>query len=304
MSFPPTRAYRTRVRAVVELSPCLRRFTLSGEEVQHFGTRGLDQRIKLLLPLPDGSITDIGLFDDPTPSMSQWYRRWRELPDRLRNPMRTYTVRAVRPHAREIDIDFVLHGADGPASAWALGAGEGDELTVIGPDGRSEGYGGGIEWHPGSATSVLLAGDETALPAICAIVESLGPEITGHAHIEVPGSADVLEVGTASGVQVHWLPRDGAEHGSLLTGAVHQWGRARQAEVHAATASQEVFTEPDEDGILWEVPASARGEEYAWLAGEAGVITSLRRHLVRDLGMDRTSVAFMGYWRRGRAESA
>ncbi|UWF78561.1 SIP domain-containing protein [Microbacterium sp. EF45047] len=43
---------------------------------------------------------------------------------------------------------------------------------------------------------------------------------------------------------------------------------------------------------------------HAWLAGEAGTITALRRHLVRDLGVDRRSVAFMGYWRAGRAESA
>jgi NADPH-dependent ferric siderophore reductase len=41
---------------------------------------------------------------------------------------------------------------------------------------------------------------------------------------------------------------------------------------------------------------------YAWLAGESRVITGLRRHLVRDLGIDRTGVAFMGYWKRGRAE--
>ena len=40
---------------------------------------------------------------------------------------------------------------------------------------------------------------------------------------------------------------------------------------------------------------------YAWLAGEAGVVKGLRRHLVQEAGLDRTSVAFMGYWRQGRA---
>jgi NADPH-dependent ferric siderophore reductase len=52
------------------------------------------------------------------------------------------------------------------------------------------------------------------------------------------------------------------------------------------------------------VPEAASGSCYAWLAGEASTITALRRHLVRDLGIDRRSIAFMGYWRRGRAEAA
>ena len=40
----------------------------------------------------------------------------------------------------------------------------------------------------------------------------------------------------------------------------------------------------------------------AWLAGEAGVIRTLRRVLVSDCGMDRWSVAFMGCWRLGRPD--
>jgi NADPH-dependent ferric siderophore reductase len=75
------------------------------------------------------------------------------------------------------------------------------------------------------------------------------------------------------------------------------------------------LVEPDDvDPDLWETPVySSSGENvarreapsyrdlYAWIAGESGVVTALRRHLVRDLGMDRRQVAFMGYWRRGVA---
>ena len=58
-------------------------------------------------------------------------------------------------------------------------------------------------------------------------------------------------------------------------------------------------------GILWEVPADeavgrATSGPYAWLAGEAGMVKSLRRHLVQEAGLDRGSVAFMGYWRQGK----
>ena len=67
--------------------------------------------------------------------------------------------------------------------------------------------------------------------------------------------------------------------------------------------------EIDDDGLLWEVPRTKKGGAalksaplYAWLAGEAGAIKRLRRHLVSEHGVDRRAVAFMGYWRLGRAE--
>jgi NADPH-dependent ferric siderophore reductase len=57
-------------------------------------------------------------------------------------------------------------------------------------------------------------------------------------------------------------------------------------------------------GLLWEVPESRTEGCYAWLAGEAGMVKALRRRLVRDLGLPRTAVAFMGYWRLGAAEGS
>ena len=62
------------------------------------------------------------------------------------------------------------------------------------------------------------------------------------------------------------------------------------------------FEEVDVDeAILWET-TEGQGPFYAWLAGEAKVITTLRRHLVKEIGVDRKQVSFMGYWRQGRAE--
>ncbi len=299
MSQHPYRTFRTTVARLAPLSPHFTRITLTGDELAHFGTDGLDQRIKLILPFADGSITDVGQFD-PTQGMYDWYRRWRELPDATRNPIRTYTVRAVRPDAREIDIDFVLHGTEGPASAWATAAQIGDELVVVGPNARSEEAPGGLEWKPGHATSLLIAGDETAAPAICSIVESLPAHVTGQVCIEVPTDADALPLDAPDGVRVTWLARGSAAHGVRLSAAVHAWGRARSS---ASTAVAEL-AEPSDDEVLWEVPEETDAAEYAWLAGEAGTITALRRHLVRDLGIDRKSIAFMGYWKTGRAEGA
>ena len=310
MSHHPYRTFRTTVARITALSPHFTRITLQGDDLAHFGTDGLDQRIKLIIPFADGSITDVGQFDE-SQSMTEWYRRWRELPDGQRNPIRTYTIRSPRPEMREIDIDFVLHGTEGPASAWASAAQIGDPLCVVGPDSRAVEQGGGIEWRPGAATSVLIAGDETATPAICSIVESLPADAVGEVCIEVPTEADALALTAPAGVNVRWLARGSGAHGVRLSAAVHEWGRRRaaaqqQPATSSPSAAQMAATEdePAAEDILWEVPDAVDGSEYAWLAGEAGTITALRRHLVRDLGIDRRSVAFMGYWREGRAEAS
>lgn len=308
---PAYRAYATEVRSIEHLSPHFSRVTLHAPELKHFHTAGLDQRIKLFLPRPDGTVPDVGFWQDPLPPMGQWYAIWRELPEEQRNPIRTYTVRAIRPERREIDVDFVVHGTEGPASAWVCSAEPGDELVVIGPDGRSAHAGSGIEWKPGVARELLLAGDETAAPAICAILESLPEHVTGRAYLEVPTSEDILRVETESQVEICWLPRDGAAFGSKLDSAVREWGYQRFQSAAAADrsftahrqSSAETATLPalGEDDVLWEVADSTEATEYAWLAGEAGVITGLRRHLVKDLGMNRRQVSFMGYWKAGRA---
>lgn len=305
MSRPASTAFVTEVTRIQALSPSFRRITVAGETLAHFDPSGFDQRIKLLLPLADGTITDIGLFDEPAPTIAEWYGRWRLLPDEQRNPMRTYTARAIRPAAAELDIDFVLHGGEGvpsgPASAWAEHAEVGDSLTIIGPDARSTEPGGGIEWRPGTALRVLLAGDETAAPAICAILEQLDESFSGEAFIEVPSPEDMLEVKAPSGIRVHWLPRtEDPAPGSALSPAIRDWAGRRG---NGTGAPRPGFSDVDPDELLWEAP-EAHGEEYAWLAGESGVITGLRRHLVKDIGMDRRSIAFMGYWRIGRAEGA
>ncbi len=339
-TYPATRAYRTRVARIAPLGEHFVRFTLADEDLEFFGTGGLDQRIKLMIPRADGTLPDVGLFDDPAPAMVEWYQRWRSLPEDERNPMRTYTVRAVRPAEREIDVDFVLHRTDGPASAWASAAVVGDELVVIGPDERSEtggrGRSGGIEWDPGEATTLLLAGDETAAPAICSILETLDERYSGHVYIEVPTARDVLPVTTRASLQLHWLSRGERPQGEALTEALRAWGRdhgaavadtgtvmpdggasgaagtaadagAGVAGVVPATGAETEETEADADSEapLWEVPAEGpHGRWYAWLAGEAGAITSIRRHLVKDLGIDRKCVSFMGYWKQGRAEGS
>ncbi|GAA1944015.1 siderophore-interacting protein [Agromyces allii] len=314
---PAYRNFRVAVSRVERLSPTFVNVTFTGDDLSDFGTAGLDQRVKVVLPLEANGFASF-------PDGEDWYTTWRELPGEQRNPFRTYTVRAVRPEQREVDVVFACHGDVGPASAWAGRAKAGDEIVLIGPDEFGSGRTLGIDWRPGEVDTLLLAGDETATPAICAILESLPADATGAAFLEVPESGDRLDVRAPAGVEVRWLARAvpgaahaapgsaHADHGSLLAPAVRDWvvrhladlgvSRAGTDESAAALAAAERDDLPDTP--LWDVPAghSLDGACYAWLAGEASVITGLRRFLVREAGLDRRQVAFMGYWRRGRAE--
>ena len=335
---PMTLAFAVQVTAVQQLSPNFRRITLGGYSLRSFGVHGstLDLRVKLMIPSRAADGTAVPLPEFRT-EQAGWYREWLAMDPATRGSMRTYTVRQERLDAiyPELDIDFVLHfdetGNGGPAANWALNARPGDTLTLIGPNNRAahcvtaETY-SGIEWRPGMAERVLLAGDETAVPAIGAILEALPPYMSGHAILEVPEAGDFQDLHTEADVEITWLARGAAigrsrPHGTLLQEAVRAavpvpgWVGIKFPEHAAGPEPEDVNVDQE---ILWETPArmdsAAIGASknpdkpagalpfYAWIAGEAGAIKELRRYLVRDVGIDRKQVAFMGYWRQGRAE--
>ncbi|GIE78400.1 siderophore-interacting protein [Actinoplanes philippinensis] len=294
----PFRFFPVEVARVVRLSPNFLRVTFTGDDLDRFADNGWDQRIKLIPPLA-------GAGHDHLPTGPDWYAQWRCLPDEQRNPIRTYTVRHVRAEQREIDVDMVLHGVNGPASRWAVAAGPGSRMCIMGPNADFAGLSGGIDFHPPAATRrILLVGDETAVPAIASILSRLPHDAVGHALLEVPESADRLDLVKPGGFTVTWLPRDGAEHGIRLIPAVREVAQQLLGDCRGPVATDLEDVDVDHD-ILWEVPEESAGTPdgfYAWLAGEAAVIKTLRRHLVSECGVDRRAVAFMGYWRLGRPE--
>ncbi|WP_455835940.1 siderophore-interacting protein [Pseudarthrobacter siccitolerans] len=335
---PMTLAFEVTVSSVQELSPNFRRITFGGYSLRDFGVHGdtLDLRIKLMIPslAADGTPLPLPVFEM---AEAGWYREWLAMDPAVRGSMRTYTVRQARLDAvyPEIDVDFVMHfddhGHGGPAAKWALNAKPGDAITIIGPNNRAahcvtaEIY-SGIEWRPGLAQRILLAGDETAIPAISAILASLPEYMTGHAFLEVPEAGDFLELASPADVEITWLARGASigrsrPHGELLQEAVRKavpvpgWVGIKAADGGAGPEPEDVNVDED---ILWETPARMETAEiqatknpdmpagampfYAWIAGEAGVIKDMRRYLVRDVGIDRKQVAFMGYWRQGKAE--
>ena len=285
------------VGRVTDLTASFRRFTFTGESLARWGDPGWDQRVKVILPLPDADLAEFPRGDD-------WYLRWRDLPAARRHPFRTYTVRGVRDG--EVDIDMVVHPVDGPASAWIAEAGEGDEVVLLGPTTSSAAEYGGVDFLPPPQTHrYVLAGDETAAPAIAVILEQLPAKARGIAVLELPEASDAGYLPQHPGFDVRVFTRDGARRGEAL---VREGSRA--ADELAPPGTAHTVEEVDVDAaVLWEAPRSPRGGAalrstplYAWLAGEAGAIKALRRHLVGDLGLDRRTVAFIGYWRFGRPE--
>ena len=311
----PLIPFRVTVAKAETLSPHFKRIVFQGPDLQDFADAGYDERIKILLPLPDGSLPAPSFFEASPENPLAWYQQWRALPAERRNPLRTYTVRKVRPESEQIDVDFVIHDHAGPAGAFAEAAKPGDQAIIIGPNAQAGGPVAGMDFHPGQSRHLLLVGDETAVPAIAAIMDSLIRDHwqgEGVALIEVPAEEDRLPLPEHEGIRVIWTTCDESGHGHALIEAMRNL--LEDLPIHSPTAvadeSSKEFTEVDIDKeLLWETAdatqadASIRADDlYAWIAGEAATVRELRRMLVRDRGMDRRNVSFMGYWRQGRSE--
>lgn len=306
---------RVTVRSAARVSPSYVRIEVGGDCLADFGVDGpvYDQRIKLVFPNAAGNLPSFAEMDD------SWWSTWLQIPEHERGSMRTYTIRDVVGDgtATRLVVDIVVHEpgeedlADGAGNAWALEAKAGDELVILCPR-RGHLY-GGIEWAPGDADRLLLVGDETAAPAIRGILRDLPIDARGAVFLETVCDADIYDdIVAPAGVTVTWLPRNGGARGTELH---------RAAIAHLTGDKSDVPTVSDDeiDPDLWETPVySSSGEDvaeatqvpvdgtphagvYAWIAGESKVATGLRRQLVKELGMDRRQVAFMGYWREGVA---
>ena len=250
------------------VSPSVQRVTFRGvrpEGLAEFASGGRDQRFKLFFPQPGEEVAQV-----PVEAGEAWYAAWRGMDPRRRALMRTYTVREQRRELGELDVDFAVHTSPGPAAAWALRCLAGDRITALGPD---EADNAGIDFRPPPETDwILLAGDESALPALAGILEWISPATVVRAWIEIGHGDDLQALNTWSDAEITWLVRG---HGRSLTQAV------REARL------------PD-------------GTPYAWIGGEAGETREMRRHLVGTgpdgRGFDRRRVTFTGYWRRGASE--
>jgi NADPH-dependent ferric siderophore reductase len=178
---------------------------------------------------------------------------------------RRYTIRALDPVSRTLTLDVVLHG-DGPGERWVRAARPGDTIEGIGPRGKIT-TAEGADWH-------VFVGDESALPAIFRMAESLPGGTPVRVLLEIPGPEDEQQLNAAASTDVTWLPR----------GA----GRAGEPDALAAAVGE----------MPW--PA---GHGHAYLLGEARVVARLREVLAAR-GLASGQVSPKAYWGRGRANAS
>lgn len=247
------RTFFTTVAAVADINPHLRQITFQGGGLADgFAPVGPDTYLYLLLPPPGRTELTIG------PDFS--WEGVRAMAPEDQPVGAYYTLRRWRPETAELDILMVLHGDTGPASAWASRATVGDPVGLWGPR---------TSWSPHAGTdSYLLVADETGLPAVAVILETLGPQHPIQVIAEVADHGARQELPSGGHIDVTWLHRDGAEAGT--TTALAEAVRA--------------------------LPTPT-GTPYVWGGAESRAVTQVRRHVRDTWGLPKEQVSLIGYWR-------
>ncbi|MFE9694095.1 siderophore-interacting protein [Micromonospora sp. NPDC005806] len=232
-------------------TPHLIRLVLGGEELAGLPVGAYtDHYVKFVFP-PAGVVyphpTDLATIKREFPA-EQWPR------------LRAYTVRRWDATAGELTIDVVHHGDEGLAGPWAAALRPGDPVLFTGPGGAYA-PDPAADWH-------LLAGDESALPAIAAALERLPFGAPAQVFVEVDGPADELPLVSPGAVELRWLHRAGRPVGEALVEAVR----------------------------ALDFPS---GAVHAFVHGEATFVKELRRLLRVERGVPRGALSISGYWRRG-----
>jgi NADPH-dependent ferric siderophore reductase len=213
---------------------------------------------------------DVDVAALPTPLTLDCFQT---LPSELQPPIRTYTVRWADLKRRELAIDVVVHGEHGVAGPWALSAQPGQPVYLMGPSGAYA-PDPAADWH-------LLAGDESALPAIGAALEALPPNAVAQIFVEVAGPDDEIPLPSPANVDVTWVYRGGRAD------LVPEDRAGDQAPLIAAVKQTQ-----------W-LP----GQVQVFIHGEAqAVMHNLRPYVRKERGVEAKWASISGYWRRGRTE--
>lgn len=216
-----------------------------------------DTYIKLVLPRPESGLVSPFHPDEVKETLDP----------ALWPVMRTYTIRHWDAERGQMTVDVVVHGDKGIAGPWSVHVEPGDQVQFFGPAG---GYSPDphADWH-------LLAGDESALPAIAAATEVLPAQARGYAVIEVANAEEEQPLTVPDGVHVRWIHRD--------------------------TSARAPGIELVDTVRALDFPA---GRVHAFVHGDATFVREIRSYLrfVKDVPKEDLSAS--GYWRRGMDDEA
>lgn len=199
------RIFAAAVCAVRQLTPHMRRLTLTAAEFASFVPMGPDEYFGLLLPQDEDAELVLPDIDAPEAIRAAVAA----IPDDIRPDLRWYTLRNHRPESEEIDIDFVVHGDEGPGTRFASRARIG---SVLGVRESTSIY---AEFD--DVRTQVLVGDESSLPAIARILEMRSVADT-RVFIEIADADERQEIGAASSIE--WIEREGRRPGERLRDAV------------------------------------------------------------------------------------
>lgn len=209
------------------------------------------------------------VFFDPALGLDAHPDYWElkeTLPPEQQPVTRHMTLRKVDLDRGELWIDVATHGDTGYAGPWAANARPGDTIVAVGPGGK---------WLPDTqATWNLFVGDDTAIPAIAANLETLPPDAAGEVILEVEGPEHEQDIPVPAGMTLRWCHR----------GAEDQDTRPLVEAVKTAA---------------W--PGTAEGIQV-FAHGEREAVKMLRPILFEAHGLSRDQVSISGYWARGRTE--
>lgn len=262
MSTTPTRprpTFRTvQVTGVRQVTPHCIAITLAGEELRGYASKGPAEHIKIFFP-PEGH---------HRPVVPEWGPNGPVVREGAPRPVsRTYTPRRWNPETNELEVHFMTH-SNGPGATWARSARPGDVVVIAGP--------GRPFAPPADARHFLIAGDESALPAIGTILENLSPEQSADVFVEVAAPEEEQPLSSPGHVRVRWLHRSSASaDAGLVPGKL----------LESAVASADDVSRYD----------------AAWIACEAGVMRSIRRRLLYEHGFRKEALVTRGYWKMGVA---
>lgn len=213
-----------------------------------FSDGGVGGYCKLFLPQPDQTLTDFTA----------------QIARKDRPAVRTYTVRNSRPDLGEIDIDFVDHGDNGPASAWAINATAGSFCGFAGAN--------PLKRASFSADHYLIAADMSALTMAAATIEALPRDAVGSAFFEIETAADKQDIDAPAGLEIHWLVSDNpACPGAKIVAAIEE--------------------------MDWPT-----GRVQTCFAGESTMARSLRLYALKEKNLPREDAYISGYWKFGLVE--
>jgi len=234
----------------VEVTPHMRRVTFAGRDMARFCGREI--HVRLLFP-------PLGVEPPEWPKPGRNGRpAWPPL--ERRPAARVYTIRSFDVARNEIDIDFVVHGDEGIAGPWAMKAGPGETIGILGP-------GGG---EPDPAAWYFFGGDETAIPAIARHLQELPAEARGLVFIEVADAAEEQAMESPEGIEINWLHRNGVAAGrsNLLEDVVRS--------------------------VAW---PEDKANCLVWLGAEAAAARAVRAYLRNEVGFARDNTFVIAYWR-------